>query len=687
MTEVGETFAFQAFETQLQTLCLKEFPCGIGSWRENTKRKTESTIKDVASKFAITLKDYGPSYEKTETLEELVRRRKSPWNLDYSWSDEAKQLREIAVRSPWLIDENFVLSHFKTLRIVDRGVTNIDGDFMKFRNLEELTLSANKLKSITSRNLPQSLKVLEVCANEISSLTELCVRAPPLDHLGLGHNQLAMVDDYITGHYWPNLLSLDFAFNNLCDLLDIVKKLQTLPKLRNLVLQGNPISLVPAYRGYTIDSLRALDFLDDVAISADEKHHFKGLARRKEYILDEAKTILTVEYIKGIPQPEELSNPEDQPEFPVINRKYFVEFMFLADRSFQPDIFGLVDDDLSLTSRAELTDQSQLVEETPREDCRSAQCDSVADAEKNVSFAQQIDAHGIRPVSSHADDDSPDIDELTSRSSRAERLSSGAGSEEHSPPLEVPLAAVKSEGATWEEEIKLDWSETVVRDDLLSLRNFVQQGMEFRVVEETILSYAAEQTQDEGHSSGDSTKGKDSKGKGEKKEDKKKDKDDGKDKKKKKKGEPEVELVHMPAECRTLGTFHVTLSDFLEGSHTSDHVYTREWEEGTQATSAAEGTDKHPGNKDKKEKKKEKPSSAKKKDPKDSVKTPKKAEAAKDGGVKGSKSGGGPAEGAEDDTPSPPPPLEVHVVVRRHHWRTALDSLKEERMSPGGDAR
>ena len=68
--------------------------------------------------------DYGSQCEKTETLEELVTAKQSIWNLDYSWSDEAKELREIAVRSPWLIDDNFVFSHFKTLRITDKGVRN-----------------------------------------------------------------------------------------------------------------------------------------------------------------------------------------------------------------------------------------------------------------------------------------------------------------------------------------------------------------------------------------------------------------------------------------------------------------------------------------------------------------------------------------------------------------------------------
>ncbi len=70
--------------------------------------------------------DYGANYEKTETLEELVTNKRSPWNLDYSWSDEAKQLREIAVRSPWLIDDGFVFGHFKTLRIVDKEVNSIE---------------------------------------------------------------------------------------------------------------------------------------------------------------------------------------------------------------------------------------------------------------------------------------------------------------------------------------------------------------------------------------------------------------------------------------------------------------------------------------------------------------------------------------------------------------------------------
>ena len=56
----------------------------------------------------------------------------------FSWSDEAKELREIAVRSPWLVDKNFVLNHFKTLRIVDKDVSNIANICLSNKKSERL---------------------------------------------------------------------------------------------------------------------------------------------------------------------------------------------------------------------------------------------------------------------------------------------------------------------------------------------------------------------------------------------------------------------------------------------------------------------------------------------------------------------------------------------------------------------
>ena len=79
----------------------------------------------------------------------------------------------------------------------------------------------------------------------------------------------------------PNLISLDLSFNNLTDLQSMVAGLQTLPHLRLLLLQGNPLALVPHYRGLTIDSLARLCVLDDITVSSNEKHLFRGLSHSK----------------------------------------------------------------------------------------------------------------------------------------------------------------------------------------------------------------------------------------------------------------------------------------------------------------------------------------------------------------------------------------------------------------------
>lgn len=38
-------------------------------------------------------------------------------------------------------------------------------------------------------------------------------------------------------------MSLDLSYNNLVELVELIEKLATLPKLQNLVLLGNPLSV------------------------------------------------------------------------------------------------------------------------------------------------------------------------------------------------------------------------------------------------------------------------------------------------------------------------------------------------------------------------------------------------------------------------------------------------------------
>ncbi|NXS04470.1 LRC43 protein, partial [Oxylabes madagascariensis] len=160
-------------------------------------------------------------------------------------------------------------------------VEEVDEGLLRFQQLEELILSANSISRVNSTHLPRTLKVLELCCNAVEDLQDLCARPPPeLQHLGLGYNRLCgpSQEKHLTMDFWPNLVSLDLSFNSLTDLLELVSQLSTLQKLHILVLQGNPLALIPTYRGFLVDSLPKLSILDDIHIQPEERQQFHGLA-------------------------------------------------------------------------------------------------------------------------------------------------------------------------------------------------------------------------------------------------------------------------------------------------------------------------------------------------------------------------------------------------------------------------
>ncbi|XP_054029262.1 LOW QUALITY PROTEIN: leucine-rich repeat-containing protein 43-like [Dryobates pubescens] len=84
-------------------------------------------------------------------------------------------------------------------------VEEVDKGLLQLQKLEQLILSANQINSISSANLPRTLKVLELCCNGVGNLQDLCTQPPPeLQHLGLGYNKLRgpSQDKYLTVDFW-----------------------------------------------------------------------------------------------------------------------------------------------------------------------------------------------------------------------------------------------------------------------------------------------------------------------------------------------------------------------------------------------------------------------------------------------------------------------------------------------------
>ncbi|XP_059844191.1 leucine-rich repeat-containing protein 43-like [Hypanus sabinus] len=530
-----------AFQQQMKTLCLNDFPCGTGSWN----RPRSPTQGARSSKL---LRYHGEEEEEQDrdvheedqrALREYLTDKHSPWNGE-DLSPENQHLREMAISSPSLVNLNFFCSNLKALRLVNKQITEVDKDLLKFQNLEELTLSANRISTLNSANLPRKLKILELCTNEISSLNDLVVSPPPgLQHLGLSYNKLSLDSEYkfLSGEFWPNLISLDLSFNDFENLLNIVAHLTLLPKLKNLILLGNPIALLPNYRGYIIDTLKNLTALDDALITTDERHIFKHLSKYEEFTVNLTRATISVGNVTGIPNP--IDPLEELPEFPIITRNYFVTYDFLEDsRGFEISTETTQDKKQSENSSSEMADETGKVSTSAAPDPVTSPLPTAQDQSQEV---------------------------LTHK---------------------VPLKP-------WADPIVYNYTKDFSVANLYALKKLLQNGLTINVIEEKILSWPVKTletseapTKEKGkgqesakggkNSSKEKTKdsAKDKKGKDSAKD--KKTKDSAKDKKTKdsakdKKKQPSTFQSDAPIE-RILGTCHVDLSSILMGNHLLEMV-------------------------------------------------------------------------------------------------------------------
>ncbi|XP_019220832.1 leucine-rich repeat-containing protein 43 isoform X1 [Oreochromis niloticus] len=317
-------------EKLIRSLCLNDFPCGNGTWR-NTKGSAERA-----------------EMESTDALLDLLSCPRSPWRHDVMWSPQALPLRQLAVQTPERLHAPFIYNYFTSLRIVDRdcqsdrgttssvSVTAIDGGLLKFSKLEELVLSANKISEVPTANLPGTLKILELRANRLSSLDSLASGAPPphLQYLGLSSNTLGSQNDvaHLTGRHWPQLVCLDLSDCGFQDQQALLNGLSTLPCLRTLLLEGNPFTLASSYPGLTVDSLPQLSCLDTSWISPEERHRFRGLAKMSDLAVDIASATVSVGRMTGIPDPR-MTVDDKAPNFPVVSYRYFISYVFLRHQT------------------------------------------------------------------------------------------------------------------------------------------------------------------------------------------------------------------------------------------------------------------------------------------------------------------------------------------------------------------
>ncbi|XP_045881237.1 leucine-rich repeat-containing protein 43 [Meles meles] len=564
MEKPGGTLS-AAVREHLRRLCLREFPCGTGSW--NKSRFLPRTWRTWRELVPREEEAGNPGEETVEALLGLVRSPSSPWALPEGSSAEDHFLKELAIRNPLVLKDTFFYSYFRSLRVVDKQVSLVDKGLLKFLKLEELVLSANQIKEIEAINLPPTLKVLELYGNKISSVECLCTRPPPhLQHLGLGHNKLLgpLESLYVTADYWPNLVSLDLSFNDLTDLQGLIASLSTLLHLRVLVLQGNPLALVPYYRGFTIDSLPRLCVLDDITVSPSEKHQFRGLSRSGDLLAREAQLVVTIGNVKGVLDTSIL-DPERGPQGPFISYSYYVTYDFVEDEGQRRAHGGVLAEIVEPSPSTE-----QLGEDIPEELFGEAE-DSPESGLSSQSG--ELEESGASDGSGHLPTVTDSAEELAKLRPRIDpRLCPSPGT--------VLFSTARK---PWTDVIPCRYEMHHTLLDLVRLKAFLLAGTTVTIVEEKILSWPPVPPPVDAVLSTKSGKGEKDK-KGQKDKDKKgKDRKDKagkgeketvpKEQKASKKKELPKELRQDPPILRVLGSGVVALEPLLVGEPLVSEVY------------------------------------------------------------------------------------------------------------------
>ncbi|XP_022453612.1 leucine-rich repeat-containing protein 43 isoform X3 [Delphinapterus leucas] len=462
-----------------------------------------------------------------------------------------------------MLKDSFFYTYFRSLRVVDKQVSLVDNDLLKFVKLEELVLSANQIKEIDTTNLPPTLKVLELYGNKMTSMECLCTCPPPrLQHLGLGHNKLLgpLESLYVTSDYWPNLISLDLSFNDLTDLQGMVSGLRTLRRLRLLVLQGNPLALVPCYRGFIIDGLSGLCVLDDITVAPSEKHLFRGLSHSGDLLAHEARLVVTVGHVRGVLDSSVL-DPEPGPQGPFITYRYYVTYEFVEDEEGEGDEYGRVLAEIVKPPPS----TEQLGEVIPKEPIKEAE-DSVGPGLASQSQSGELEESGASAPLPRPTDSAEELAKLRPRLDP--RLWPSPGT--------VLFSTVRK---PWSDVIPCNYEMQHVLKDLVRLKAFLLSGTTVTIVEEKILSWPAVPPSPNSPSAAKKGKGeKDKKGKEKDKEEKDKKGKDGKDKAgkgekepakeqkgSKKKKELRKDLRQDPPVLRVLGSGPVDLEPLLSG--------------------------------------------------------------------------------------------------------------------------
>mmetsp|Transcript_14503 Transcript_14503/g.31104 ORF Transcript_14503/g.31104 Transcript_14503/m.31104 type:complete len:194 (-) Transcript_14503:393-974(-) len=181
----------------------------------------------------------------------------------------------------WEADSGLVAAEAEDVRLCPIAlqlplISKLDGTLGSLKKCKHLRLSTNAIDKMGNFSGLDNLQILSMGRNQIKKLEGLEPIADTLEQLWLSYNSISS----LAGIEKLSNLQVLFIAQNKIDKWSEVERLAALPKLRDLLLTGNPLAVKANEEGnWRIEVLKRLPnlkTLDGQLVEDDEREAAKG---------------------------------------------------------------------------------------------------------------------------------------------------------------------------------------------------------------------------------------------------------------------------------------------------------------------------------------------------------------------------------------------------------------------------
>mmetsp|Transcript_29226 Transcript_29226/g.64037 ORF Transcript_29226/g.64037 Transcript_29226/m.64037 type:complete len:194 (-) Transcript_29226:417-998(-) len=181
----------------------------------------------------------------------------------------------------WEADSGLVAAEAEDVRLCPIAlqlplISKLDGTLGSLKKCKHLRLSTNAIDKMGNFSGLDNLQILSMGRNQIKKLEGLEPIADTLEQLWLSYNSISS----LAGIEKLSNLQVLFIAQNKIDKWSEVERLAALPKLRDLLLTGNPLAVKASEEGnWRIEVLKRLPnlkTLDGQLVEDDEREAAKG---------------------------------------------------------------------------------------------------------------------------------------------------------------------------------------------------------------------------------------------------------------------------------------------------------------------------------------------------------------------------------------------------------------------------